>query len=318
MNLLVTGGCGFIGSNFIEHVINKKQVYKLVNLDCITYAGSKANTAKFSNNPKYILQKYDICNYRFVYDVFYKHDITHVVHLAAETHVDNSISNPDAFLNANVMGTHNLLKAALKFKIKRFHHVSTDEVYGHLEKGDKKFSESTSYDPRNPYSASKASSDFLVKAYASTHGVNATISNCSNNYGPNQHREKFIPTVIDSILNEAKIPVYGKGDNIRDWIYVQDHCSALWKILTKGKKGETYLVGSNCEKTNLEIIGEICKILKKDPNDFISFVKDRLGHDFRYAINSSKISKELKWKPKTNLKDGLIKTIKYYEKYFDY
>ena len=150
MNLLVTGGCGFIGSNFIEHVINKKQVYKLVNLDCITYAGSKANTAKFSNNPKYILQKYDICNYRFVYDVFYKHDITHVVHLAAETHVDNSISNPDAFLNANVMGTHNLLKAALKFKIKRFHHVSTDEVYGHLEKGDKKFSESTPYDPRNP------------------------------------------------------------------------------------------------------------------------------------------------------------------------
>jgi dTDP-glucose 4,6-dehydratase len=318
MNLLVTGGCGFIGSNFIEHVINKKQISKLINLDCLSYAGSIENTTSFINHPKYIAQKCDIYNYVCVHDTFYKHDVTHVVHLAAETHVDNSISNPDAFLKSNVIGTHNLLKAALKFKIKRFHHVSTDEVYGHLEKGDKKFCENTAYDPRNPYSASKASSDFLVRAYNNTHDLNTTISNCSNNYGPNQHKEKFIPKIIDALINDSLIPVYGKGDNIRDWIYVEDHCSALWKILTRGKKGETYLVGANCEKTNLEIIHEICKIFKKSPNDHISFVNDRLGHDFRYAINSSKISKELKWKPKTRLKDGLTKTLKYYEQHFDY
>jgi len=316
MNLLVTGGCGFIGSNFIEHVIEKKQIYKLVNVDCLSYAGSLDNTKKFENHPKYLLEKYNLSNYTHVYDTFYKYDITHVVHLAAETHVDNSISDADAFLEANVLGTHNLLKAALKFKIKRFHHVSTDEVYGHLNKGDKKFSEDTPYDPRNPYSASKAASDFLVRSYFYTHGLPMTISNCSNNYGPNQHKEKFIPTVIDSLLNESLIPVYGKGDNIRDWIYVKDHCRAIWKILTKGKLGETYLVGAECEKTNLEIIHAICKILEKDPNEYISFVKDRLGHDFRYAINNNKISKELKWRPSTSLKKGLQKTIKYYEEKF--
>jgi len=316
MNLLVTGGCGFIGSNFIEHVIEKKQIYKLVNVDCLSYAGSLDNTKKFENHPKYLLEKYNLSNYTHVYDTFYKYDITHVVHLAAETHVDNSISDADAFLEANVLGTHNLLKAALKFKIKRFHHVSTDEVYGHLNKGDKKFSEDTPYDPRNPYSASKAASDFLVRSYFYTHGLPMTISNCSNNYGPNQHKEKFIPTVIDSLLNESLIPVYGKGDNIRDWIYVKDHCKAIWKILTKGKLGETYLVGAECEKTNLEIIHAICKILGKEPNEYISFVKDRLGHDFRYAINNNKISKELKWKSSTSLKKGLQKTIKHYEEKF--
>ena len=312
MNLLVTGGCGFIGSNFIEHVINKKQIYKLVNVDCLSYAGSLDNTKKVYNNPKYLLEEYNLSCYQKVYDTFYKHDITHVVHLAAETHVDNSILDADAFLSANVLGTHNLLKAALKFETKRFHHVSTDEVYGHLSAGDDKFSEDTPYDPRNPYSASKAASDFLVRSYFHTHSLPMTISNCSNNYGPNQHKEKFIPTVIDSLLNEARIPVYGKGDNIRDWIYVEDHCKAIWKILTKGRAGETYLVGANCEKTNLEIIREICKILKKDPNEYISFVEDRLGHDFRYAINNKKISKELKWKPTTELKKGLKKTIKHY------
>ncbi|MAF42593.1 MAG: dTDP-glucose 4,6-dehydratase [Parcubacteria group bacterium] len=314
MNLLVTGGCGFIGSNFIEHVINKNEICKLVNVDCLSYAGSLNNTKKVFNNPKYLLEKYNLSNYGKTYDTFYKHDITHVVHLAAETHVDNSISNADAFLEANILGTHNLLKAALKFKIERFHHVSTDEVYGHLNKDDKKFSESTPYDPRNPYSASKAGSDFLVRSYFHTHNLPVTISNCSNNYGPNQHEEKFIPTVTNSLLNERDIPVYGKGNNIRDWIYVDDHCKALWKILKKGKLGETYLVGANCEKTNLEIIYQICKILGKDPDDYISFVEDRLGHDFRYAINSSKVQKELKWKPCTNLKKGLQKTIKHYEK----
>jgi dTDP-glucose 4,6-dehydratase len=317
MNLLVTGGCGFIGSNFIKHVIEKKQVSKLVNVDCLSYAGSLDNTSKFHNNSKYLLEKYDLADYKKTYDTFYKHDITHVVHLAAETHVDNSISNADAFLTSNVIGTHNLLKACLKFKIQRFHHVSTDEVYGHLGREDKRFSEDTPYDPRNPYSASKAGSDFLVRAYHSTYGLPISISNCSNNYGPNQHKEKFIPTVINCLLNDLDIPVYGKGDNIRDWIYVKDHCKALWKILNKGEVGDTYLVGANCEKTNLEIIYEICKILEKDPENHIDFVEDRLGHDFRYAINNSKIQKDLNWKPRTALKNGLKKTVKYYERGID-
>ena len=312
MNLLVTGGCGFIGSNFIEHVINKKRICKLVNVDCLSYAGSLDNTRNFRNDPKYLFEKYDLSDYQKTYDTFYKHDITHVVHLAAETHVDNSILDADAFLSSNILGTHNLLKAALKFKIKRFHHVSTDEVYGHLNKEDKPFSESTPYDPRNPYSASKAGSDFLVRSYFHTHDLSITLSNCSNNYGPNQHKEKFVPTVINSLADGCNIPVYGKGDNIRDWIYVSDHCDAIWKIFTKGKLGETYLVGAECEKTNLEIIHMICKILGKNPDDHISFVEDRLGHDFRYAIDNDKIVKELKWKPKTSLKKGLLKTINYY------
>ena len=312
MNLLVTGGCGFIGSNFIEHVIDKKQICKLVNVDCLSYAGSLDNTTNFYKHPKYHLEKYDLSNYCKTYDTFYKHDITHVVHLAAETHVDNSILDADAFLSSNVLGTHSLLKAALKFEIKRFHHVSTDEVYGHLEKGDKRFSEDTPYDPRNPYAASKAAADFLVRSYFHTHNLPITISNCSNNYGPNQHKEKFIPTVINSLLNESRIPVYGKGDNIRDWIYVEDHCSAIWKILKKGKIGETYLIGGDCEKTNLEIIHKICKILQKDADEYINFVKDRKCHDFRYAINSSKAQKKLNWKPKMSLKKGLLKTVNHY------
>jgi len=313
MNLLVTGGCGFIGSNFIEHVIEKKQVCKLVNVDCLSYAGSLDNTEKVYNHPKYLFEEHNLSDYKEVYDTYYKHDITHVVHLAAETHVDGSILDADVFLMSNVIGTHNLLKGALKFKIKRFHHVSTDEVYGHLNKKEKKFSEKTPYDPRNPYAASKAGADFLVRAYFHTYGLPATISNGSNNYGPNQHKEKFIPTVINSLLSESLIPVYGKGDNIRDWIYVKDHCNAIWKILTKGKIGETYLVGAECEKTNLEIIYKICKILGKDPKEYISFVQDRLGHDFRYAINSHKIQKDLKWQPKMTLEKGLKKTLKHYE-----
>jgi len=317
MNLLVTGGCGFIGSNFIRHIINKKQVCKLVNLDMLSYAGDVKNLKGVENHAAYHFRQVNLKNYSDVYDTFYIHDITHVVHLAAETHVDSSILASDAFIESNVVGTHNLMKAAQKFKTKRFHHVSTDEVYGHLSKGDDKFSEDTPYDPRNPYSASKAASDFLVRSYFHTHKLPITISNCSNNYGPNQHKEKFIPTVINSLLDEARIPVYGKGDNIRDWIYVEDHCRALWSILTKGKVGETYLVGANCEKTNLEIINMICKIFKVSPHEYIEYVQDRLGHDFRYAINSKKIKKELEWEPKTKLKSGLEKTIKYYARNFN-
>jgi dTDP-glucose 4,6-dehydratase len=311
MNLLVTGGCGFIGSNFINHIINKKSIYKLVNVDCLSYAGSLDNTNQISRHPKYIFEKYDLSNYGKVYDTFYKHDVTHVVHLAAETHVDNSIQNSKAFINSNVVGTHTLLEAAKQFGA-RFHLVSTDEVYGEA-KGKKKFKESTPYNPRNPYSATKAAADMLTNAYVITHDVNATISNCCNNYGPRQHDEKLIPTIIRFLLDEDKVPVYGDGLNVRDWIYVDDHCSAIWRILNKGKTGETYLVGSDCEKTNLETISTICDILKIDSSKSIEYVEDRPGHDFRYAIDNSKIIKKLKWKPRISFRKGLEKTTKWYK-----
>ena len=313
MNILVTGGAGFIGSNFIEHIINKKKVRKVINLDCLSYAGSVKNTKEFQHHEKYFFEKVNLKNFYKILKVFEKHDITHVIHLAAETHVDNSIVSPDEFIKSNIIGTFNLLKASLPFRVKRFHHVSTDEVYGQLGKTGK-FKESSPYAPRNPYSATKAGSDFLVKAYTHTYDLPATISNCCNNYGPRQHKEKFIPTVIDSLFNEHKIPVYGKGDNVRDWIYVEDHCRALWTILIKGKIGETYLVGADCERTNLQTIKEICKLMKMKPKDYIEFVKDRAAHDFRYAIDGSKTSKELGWKPNTPFERGLKKTITWYEK----
>ena len=247
MNLLVTGGCGFIGSNFIYHVIKKNCIKKLINFDCLSYAADLDNVHKIEKNPKYALVKGDLKNFSHIFDAIYKNNISHVVHLAAETHVDNSIMAPDAFIESNIVGTFNLLKVARDLNLKRLHHVSTDEVYGELkEKG--KFKETTPYDPRNPYAASKASADFLVRSYVNTYNLPATISNCSNNYGPRQHKEKFIPTIINSVLNGNKVPVYGKGLNIRDWIYVEDHCRALWKIIRKGKIGETYNVGADNEK----------------------------------------------------------------------
>ena len=313
MNLLVTGGSGFIGSNFIESTINKKKVCKLVNLDVLSYAGNLDNTKEFESHSKYFFNKVDLRNFSEVFDTFYKHDITHVIHFAAESHVDNSITAPDIFVESNIIGTFNLLKVCRHFKIRRLHHVSTDEVYGQLGKKGK-FTESSPYDPRNPYSASKAAADFLVKSFIHTYGLPATISNCCNNFGPKQHDEKFIPTVINSILYESKIPVYGKGENVRDWIYVKDHCEALWTVLTKGKVGEMYLVGADCEKTNLQTINKICKLMNVDPQEHISFVKDRVSHDFRYAIDNKKILKELKWKPKTSFSEGIKKTIDWYEK----
>jgi dTDP-glucose 4,6-dehydratase len=255
----------------------------------------------------------NICKPAKVHDAFYAHDITHVAHFAAETHVDNSIESPRAFIDTNIIGTFNLLECAKKFKVKRFHHISTDEVYGQLGKTGK-FSPLSPYDPQNPYSATKASSDFLVRSYGHTFGVNYTISNCSNNYGPFQNEEKFIPVVIKSLLSGDKVPVYGKGDNVRDWIYVNDHAQAVWKILTRGKRGETYLVGANNEKTNLQIIKDICGILNLNPKESIEFVKDRAGHDFRYAIDASKTKKELKWVPKKSFENGLKETIKWYTK----
>ena len=312
MKLLVTGGAGFIGSNFIDYVLeNHNDVESILNADCLSYASNERNCDKFKSNPKYLFRHLDITRTPQVVDVFRRFSPTHVVHFAAESHVDNSIKNPNIFIETNVMGTNNVLRAALSSKVKRFHHISTDEVYGSLgQRG--KFKETTPYDPRNPYSASKAASDHFVRAFHHTFGLPCTISNCSNNYGPNQHKEKFIPTILKSLIRGKKIPVYGQGSNIRDWIYVGDHCSAVWKILTEGKNGETYNVGSNCEKTNLEVIEAICEIMNLESSSCIEFVKDRLGHDFRYAINASKIRSELSWKPSCTFKHGLIKTIAHY------
>lgn len=313
MNVLVTGGAGFIGSNFIEFVLESKRhlISKIVNLDALTYAGDLANTEEFKEDKKYVFENVNLCDVERLVDVFKKHDITHVVHLAAESHVDNSIADPSEFIQSNVVGTFNLLKISQDLGVKRFHHVSTDEVYGELGK-DGKFDESTPYNPHNPYSASKASSDFLVSSYFHTYGLPITISNCSNNYGPRQHSEKFIPTVINSILNKKSIPLYGEGLNVRDWIYVKDHCEGIWDVFEKGTLGETYCIGSNCEKKNIDVIRAICDLLQVRPADCIEYVEDRLGHDFRYAIDSGKIISQLNWTPKTSFQLGLEKTIGWY------
>ena len=313
MNLLVTGGCGFIGSNFIEMALETKRpwIKKIVNLDSLTYAGSLENTLDFELDEKYFFENVDLCDYDTLLDIFDKHNITHVIHFAAESHVDNAISDPDAFIDSNITGTFNLLKAARKFNVKRFHHVSTDEVYGDLG-DDGKFSEDTPYDPHNPYSASKAASDFLVKSYFHTYDLPVTISNCSNNYGPRQHLEKFIPTVINSILSNKKIPLYGKGINVRDWIYVLDHCEGVWQVATEGELGETYCIGASCERKNIDIIEEICKILNVKPSENIEYVKDRAGHDYRYAIDNTKIKEKLNWSPQTSFEEGMKKTVEWY------
>jgi len=313
MNLLVTGGCGFIGSNFIEMILQTKResVSRVVNLDALTYAGSLDNTKDFIDDERYFFEKVNLCDVSQVLKVFKKHNITHVVHLAAESHVDNSILDPSAFIDSNVVGTFNLLKISHELKIKRFHHVSTDEVYGEL--GDTgKFHEFTPYDPRNPYSASKAASDFLVRSYFHTYGMPATISNCSNNYGPRQHEEKFVPKIIMSIMNKEKIPLYGKGINVRDWIYVRDHCEGLWRVFEDGVLGQTYCIGGDCEKRNIDVIEIVCDLFQIRSADYIEYVKDRAGHDFRYAIDNKKMREKLDWEPKTSFKQGIKKTIEWY------
>jgi len=313
MRLLVTGGLGFIGSNFIKWVLKNqyKKIDLLINYDSITYAADWYSDQEYGDEPKYFFKEGDISNPRQVCYLFSKHAPTHVINFAAESHVDNSIKNPKPFIETNILGTFTLLEYAKITNVKRFHHISTDEVYGELGSTGR-FKETTPYAPRNPYAATKASSDLIVGAYNHTYGMPTTISNCSNNYGRAQHKEKFIPTVINSILNDKKIPVYGNGQNIRDWIYVDDHCSALWKILTKGKIGETYNVGSNCEKTNIDVIKAICGILNVDFNASIDYVKDRAGHDYRYAIDATKIKKELDWKPEYTFVQGLKETVKCY------
>jgi len=322
MNILVTGGLGFIGSNFIKHIINKKEVDIVINIDTTgKYYGAAniKNADFFKDNIKYKFEDFWLENLESPIEIkkfkniLKENKITHIVHFAAESHVDNSISNPRRFIQSNILGTFNLLEIIRDFPEVRFHHISTDEVYGSLgEEG--KFTEATPYAPNSPYSASKAASDMLVRAYYHTFKALITISNCSNNYGPNQHNEKFIPVVINSILNNQKIPVYGNGKNVRDWIFVEDHCEAVWSLLNHGKIGETYNIGGNCEKTNLEIINDICQIFNVNPQDYISFVEDRKGHDFRYAIDNSKINKQLNWNPKIKFLDGLRKTIDFYKK----
>lgn len=308
MKLLVTGGCGFIGTNFILQILDKYPDYEIINLDKLTYAGNKNNLKSIKNNPRYKFVYGDICDRELVNSLVKEIDV--IVHFAAESHVDRSITNADEFIKTNVLGTQILLDASLRNGKKRFHHISTDEVFGSLKEG--KFSEKTPYDPSSPYSASKAASDHLVRAYHRTFNLPITISNCSNNYGPYQFLEKLIPLFVTNLIENKKIPVYGTGKNVRDWIHVQDHNEAVDLIIHKGKIGETYCIGGDSEVENVEIAKMILKEFNKG-DELIEFVEDRKGHDFRYAINFTKIKNELGWKPKHNFKQGLKKTIKWYK-----
>jgi len=331
MNLLVTGGAGFIGSNLIQHIIARPEITKLVNLDCLTYAGCLGNLAKVAAHPKYVFEQVDLRDKAGVMRVVQQHTITHVMHLAAESHVDRSISGPGDFISTNIVGTFNLLEACraqwlsspspishLPSPAPRFHHVSTDEVYGSLG-ATGYFTETTAYAPNSPYSASKASSDMLVRAYHHTYGLPSVITNCSNNYGPHQFPEKLIPVVIQSVLARKAIPVYGDGMNVRDWLYVRDHAEALWQVLTRGRDGETYNVGGHNEWANLRIVELICDLIEElspqaggGSRKLITFVKDRPGHDRRYAIDAAKIGRELGWTPAHTFERGLRETVQWY------
>jgi len=330
MKLLITGGAGFIGSNVIHHVIDRPEVTRLVNLDCLTYAGHPENLEKVSRHPKYVFEKVDLREKADVLRVVEKHAITHVMHLAAESHVDRSITGPGDFIHTNVVGTFNLLEACRacwpspESRVRspqsevRFHHVSTDEVYGSLGPTGY-FTEKTPYAPNSPYSASKAASDMLVRAYHHTYGLPAVITNCSNNYGPYQFPEKLIPVAVQSILARKPVPVYGDGLNVRDWLYVRDHAEALWLALTLGCDGETYNIGGHNEWANLRIVELICDTVDQfapelggHSRQLITFVKDRPGHDRRYAIDAAKIKNELGWTPAHKFEDGIRETIRWY------
>lgn len=317
MKILVTGGAGFIGSNFIHYCVNKYPDDKIINLDKLTYAGNLENLKSIENNTNYSFVQGDICNANLV-DKILK-DVDTIVHFAADTHVDRSILDPDPFIKTNIEGTYTLLKMALKNKIKRFHHISTDEVFGSLELDSKeKFNEKTKYNPNSPYSASKAGSDHLVNAFYSTYALPVTISNCSNNFGPYQFPEKLISLAITNLIENKNVPIYGDGLYVRDWLYVEDHCRAIDLILNKGKIGETYLVGGMTDDmSNLEIVKKIIKIMGKS-EDMIDYVKDRPGHDRKYSIDWSKINRELGWKPEADFEEELRKTIKWYEENEDW
>ncbi|WP_418180974.1 dTDP-glucose 4,6-dehydratase [Aliarcobacter lanthieri] len=330
--ILVTGCAGFIGSNFVPYCLDKYPNYNLVNLDLLTYAGNLENLKECEKNPRYKFIRGDICNRELIEFIFNEFDIKGVIHFAAESHVDNSIKNPGVFVQTNVNGTFTLIDVAYKYwmtkpftyKTKyqdcRFHHISTDEVYGTLsEDPNDLFTEKTPYAPNSPYSASKASSDMIIRAYNETYGLNTVITNCSNNYGPKQHNEKLIPTIIRNALKGNPIPIYGDGKNIRDWLYVLDHCKAIDLVYHKGKKAETYNIGGRNERTNLQIVNRICEILDikvSKPNlsykSLITFVEDRAGHDRRYAIDATKLENELGWKADENFDSGIVKTIEWY------
>lgn len=321
--VLITGGAGFIGSHVVRRFVKKYSDYKIINLDKLTYAGNLENLRDIEKEKNYEFIKGDITDAAFIQELFSKYAIDSVIHLAAESHVDRSISNPMEFIQTNIVGTMVLLNAA-KFHWKDcmdknlFYHISTDEVYGSL--GDTGFfTEKTSYDPRSPYSSSKASSDHLVRAFYHTYQLPIVISNCSNNYGPNQFPEKLIPLCIHNIKNNKPLPIYGKGENIRDWLWVDDHAIAIDTIFHQGKTGETYNIGGNNEWTNIDLVRLLCKIMDKKLNretgtseKLITYVKDRAGHDLRYAIDSSKLQKELGWKPSLQFEEGLEKTVAWY------
>ena len=329
--ILITGGAGFIGSNFIPFFLEANSNFKVVNLDFLTYAGDLQNLHAVEKNTRYTFVKGDICDRKLVENLFQKYNFNGVIHFAAESHVDNSIKSPDAFVKTNVFGTFNVLDVARNFwmhgpnqykkgfKSSRFHHISTDEVYGSLGESGL-FTEQTPYAPNSPYSASKASSDFLVRSYFHTYGMNVVTTNCSNNYGPKQHAEKLIPTIIRKAISGEAIPIYGDGKNIRDWLYVEDHCKGIHLVFQQGKAGQTYNIGGKNERDNLSIATTICKILdelkpkKNTYKEQITFVPDRAGHDFRYAIDATKVEKELHWSADENFESGIKKTIDWYLK----
>lgn len=326
-NVLVTGGCGFIGSNFVRFALQALPDCRITNLDKLTYAGNLLNLVEVEHDPRYNFVEGDICDQALVSVIFLKEKIDTVVHFAAESHVDRSINGPAEFIRTNILGTFTLLESARcawtdasEQSEYRFLHVSTDEVYGSLG-DDGYFTETTAYDPRSPYSASKASSDHLVSAYFHTYGLPSLITNCSNNYGPNHFPEKLIPLTVINALNGKELPVYGDGKNVRDWLYVEDHCSAILTVLLNGTVGETYNIGGNSEKQNIEVVQTICDILDEKVGllqtglprrSLIRFVKDRPGHDRRYAIDASKISSELGWSPTVTFKEGIGRTIDWY------
>ena len=329
INILLTGTAGFIGSNFVPYFLDKYDNYNLINLDLLTYAGNLENLKECEENPRYKFIKGDICNRELVEFIFNEYDINGVIHFAAESHVDNSIKNPGVFIETNVNGTFTLIDVAYKYWMKapnsykkdyencRFHHISTDEVYGTLNETDL-FTEETPYAPNSPYSASKASSDMIVRSYQETYGMNTVITNCSNNYGPKQHDEKLIPTIIRKCLAGESIPIYGDGKNIRDWLYVLDHCKGIDLVYHTGKEANVYNIGGRNERTNLQIVDAITSILdEKVPKEtsykeLITFVEDRAGHDRRYAIDATKLEKELTWKADENFESGIILTVDWY------